>query len=657
MTPGVFLSRTVILFSLLCTLIIPVHGQDNAVSAENKKLYDQLAYQDSVLFSIVYTCQPEKAEKFFTDDMEFYHDKGGPTIGRQAFLESLKKNFCGPNAVKLRREVVKGTMHVYPMANYGAIQTGEHRFYITEPGKPEKLSGIATFTHLWKLVNNEWKITRILSYNHHEAENSENSSSASSNNQGTKESIYSDILKENRTIEVVLPQGFQQDTKHDVLYVLDGEGNTGMTKQIEEWVKESGFMPEPIIVGVYNATNSSRNRDFTPTPSSPGDINSGGADNFLSFLQNELIPYINKKYSVKGSNGIFGHSLGGLFAMYAFLTRPQVFDSYLAADPSFWWDNRYIRQLTLDKLDPKLHSNKSLWMSGRGGKESEDMGIPSIDSILKAKAPKSLQWKFVEYPGETHNSIRYKSVYDGLRFFYTGFNASLTFHPQGGFVENGKPFKVWFFTPADGSVRYTTDGSEPTLSSPLAEPEITLNGPGQLTIKSFSPRGAYDRIIKVDFKPSTLKSVPKPKNAKPGGLRYNYYEGAWDSLPDFSKMKPVLTGIMDKDFTWSKLPRKINWGARMDGYLEIKEDGYYTFGLSSDDGSKLYIGNQLLINADGLHGSEDHSGIVSLQKGFYPIRVDYFQREGGMNINLIYVTPSAGGPKPIQIPPELLYSN
>jgi len=122
-------------------------------------------------------------------------------------------------------------------------------------------------------------------------------------------------------------------------------------------------------------------------------------------------------------------------------------------------------------------------------------------------------------------------------------------------------------------------------------------------------------------------------------------------------MKPVLTGVMDSAFTWAKFPRKTNWGTRLEGFVEIKEDGYYAFGTSTDDGSKLYIGNQLLINADGLHGAEDHSGIVPLQKGFYPIRMDYFQKEGGMHIDLIYVTPSAGGPKPKQIPPEFLYSN
>src|SRR5690349_553637 len=128
MTPAIFLPRPVILFAILCTIIIPVHGQGNNGLTDNKKLYDELAYQDSALFSVVYTCQNEKVSKFIADDFEFYHDKGGPTIGKDKFLEQLKNNFCGPDAVQLRRELVKGSLKVYPMDNYGAIQMGVHRF-------------------------------------------------------------------------------------------------------------------------------------------------------------------------------------------------------------------------------------------------------------------------------------------------------------------------------------------------------------------------------------------------------------------------------------------------------------------------------------------------------------------------------------------------
>lgn len=170
MTPGVFLSRSVILFSLLCTLIIPVHGQDNTASSENKKLHDQIAYLDSAMFSIIYKCQPEKVATYFTDDLEFYHDKGENNYSKASFLETLNKNFCGSNN-KLRRELVKGSLQVFPMENYGAVEVGEHRFYVTEPGQPEKLTGIAKFTMLWKFANNEWRISRVLSYDHQPAGN------------------------------------------------------------------------------------------------------------------------------------------------------------------------------------------------------------------------------------------------------------------------------------------------------------------------------------------------------------------------------------------------------------------------------------------------------------------------------------------------------
>jgi len=77
--------------------MIPVHGQENPVPAENKKLYDQIARLDSVMFSIIYTCQPEKVSKYFTDDMEFYHDKGENNYSKESFLATLNKNFCGSN--------------------------------------------------------------------------------------------------------------------------------------------------------------------------------------------------------------------------------------------------------------------------------------------------------------------------------------------------------------------------------------------------------------------------------------------------------------------------------------------------------------------------------------------------------------------------------
>jgi hypothetical protein len=92
--------------------------------------------------------------------------------------------------------------------------------------------------------------------------------------------------------------------------------------------------------------------------------------------------------------------------------------------------------------------------------------------------------------------------------------------------------------------------------------------------------------------------------------------------------------------------------------MEVKEDGYYIFGLSSDDGSKLYLNNQLLLDNDGHQdGSGIRSYILPLQTGFYPFRLEYFQKDGGRDLKLVYLTPSiVNTKKPVPIPFELQYS-
>ncbi len=143
-------------------------GADAQISPNlsSEELYDKLAELDSVLFANVYTCNSAKNETFFTDDLEFYHDKGGVTRSRKSLIDELTNNFCGEGKTKLRRELLKGSLEVYPINNYGAIQTGEHRFYVTENGQ-EKLTGEARFAHIWKLENREWRISRVFSYDHH----------------------------------------------------------------------------------------------------------------------------------------------------------------------------------------------------------------------------------------------------------------------------------------------------------------------------------------------------------------------------------------------------------------------------------------------------------------------------------------------------------
>lgn len=140
---------------------------------EQEKLTATILHLDSAFWNAYNDCDTVAFRNFFTDDVEFYHDKGGTTTGAIALINALNKNLCSNNDYHLRREAVQGTIKVYPMQNgneiYGAIITGEHLFYITENGKPEYLDGQANFTHLWLMKEGIWKMSRILSYNHHAA--------------------------------------------------------------------------------------------------------------------------------------------------------------------------------------------------------------------------------------------------------------------------------------------------------------------------------------------------------------------------------------------------------------------------------------------------------------------------------------------------------
>lgn len=128
---------------------------------------------DSVFWKAYNTCDVEGMARFFTNDIEFYHDKGGLTSGSAELLQITRNNLCNNKDWWLRREVVKGSLRVYPMDNYGAILTGEHVFYINQTGKKEYLDGRARFTHVWRFKDNEWKMHRVLSFDHRPAESAD----------------------------------------------------------------------------------------------------------------------------------------------------------------------------------------------------------------------------------------------------------------------------------------------------------------------------------------------------------------------------------------------------------------------------------------------------------------------------------------------------
>jgi hypothetical protein len=154
------------LFFLLFPIIALCTVRANAQALESIKSQEELnkvvAALDAALFDSYNRCDLEKNATFFADDVEFYHDQGGVTLGKEKLIESIKKNICG----KVTRELVAGSLQVYPMKGYGAVEMGVHRFH--HPGHDDTEGvGEAKFIHLWRYKDGAWKITRVISYDHH----------------------------------------------------------------------------------------------------------------------------------------------------------------------------------------------------------------------------------------------------------------------------------------------------------------------------------------------------------------------------------------------------------------------------------------------------------------------------------------------------------
>jgi hypothetical protein len=137
------------------------------------------------------------------------------------------------------------------------------------------------------------------------------------------------------------------------------------------------------------------------------------------------------------------------------------------------------------------------------------------------------------------------------------------------------------------------------------------------------------------------------------GLAYNFYEGSWQAMPNYQAMKPVKSGFIN-NFDISVAGTVSDYyGIQYKGFIEIKEDGIYTFRTSSDDGSILYIGSTMVVNNDGPHGDGvTVSGSINLKKGFHAIRVDYFELYGGEALNVTWIGPSFGAQR---IPNSVLF--
>jgi predicted alpha/beta superfamily hydrolase len=244
---------------------------------------------------------------------------------------------------------------------------------------------------------------------------------------GTQYILKSEILQEERPIIISLPLGYKNsDVNYPVLYLLDGLGNIKHEIGTVELLTDSGIIPPMIIVGIESLD---RSRDLTPSNAGEdvyggvgkaGIPQSGGAPKFLQFLEEELIPYVDKNYQTHPYRLLEGHSFGGLFCTYTLMEKPDIFDAFIIQAPALWWNKEEMTKKAKDFFKSNTNLDKSVYF-GIGGGDGWGMQqelIRYVD-VVKQNTPKNFQWKHEEVGDEDHDTSRLLLNYYGLKYVFS----------------------------------------------------------------------------------------------------------------------------------------------------------------------------------------------------------------------------------------------
>ena len=234
---------------------------------------------------------------------------------------------------------------------------------------------------------------------------------------GEIRTLKSEILKEERILNIYLPQNFDKTKSYPIIYLLDGSMN-------EDFIHVSGLvqffnlmyaMPETIVVGIANVD---RKRDFTfhtdlkdlqkdyPT--------TGHSDKFINFLEKELKPYIESQIKISDTY-LFGQSLGGLLATEILLKKPELFNNYFIISPSLWWDDESLLKEANQLLSKIPDTKKFVYVSvGKGEHKVMVKDAEDLYDILKKSNKKNWRVEYKMMETDNHATILHRSLYEGL---------------------------------------------------------------------------------------------------------------------------------------------------------------------------------------------------------------------------------------------------
>jgi len=261
----------------------------------------------------------------------------------------------------------------------------------------------------------------------------------------TKDSLFSNTFQENKNFWVHLPENYnpKSSEKYPVVYILDGGAlmNSLETVYNNYW---GHYLPHMILVGIQNRTN--RTRDLTTSQikmrrGAEMDEDTGGAENFTKYIENELIPHIDKNYPTTPYRTLIGHSYGGLFTINMLINHNSLFKNYIAIDPSLNWDNQKLLKEAKTKLQTENFKGKSLFVSIAAeqlhmmnskitiNNVTEDTSeftlfprsIIEFSKFAESNKKSGLNFSWKIYPEDLHGTVPLPSIRDGLIFLFDWF--------------------------------------------------------------------------------------------------------------------------------------------------------------------------------------------------------------------------------------------
>jgi predicted alpha/beta superfamily hydrolase len=327
--------------------------------------------------------------------------------------------------------------------------------------------------------------------------------------------LNSSEINQEYQLQISLPAGYaNSNKKYPVVYLMDSQWDFPLVTALYGQQYYDGFIPEMIIVGItwggtHPNPDSLRARDYTPT-NDKRLPQSGGADKFLSFLKNEVFPFIETNYKAdKSDRTLMGCSLGGLFTMYTLFTQPKMFNRYVAASPAFGWDNEVLYQYEKKYFENKLNPPAKLFMCV-GGVETGVPGFEKLASFLNDRHYTSLQIESKVLENTGHSGTKGEGFARGLQFVFKRPSLQLSpgilEHYKGRYkLDDGTIVNIssenGTLTAAAGNMKYTFQAASETdfyITSSFLNIQFKKSEKGNVTGFQLNRYGSTQFVKKID---------------------------------------------------------------------------------------------------------------------------------------------------------------